>query len=436
MFDEFSFKIVEPGGGGGGGGVPNGGTTGQVLTKESNADGDANWETPSVGTVTGTFTEFAVTVADSSTSLISLPSLGTTSKVLHGNASDYPDWDYVNLATDITGNLSVNNLDSGNNANQFTFWRGDGQWVQAGGGSGLGSSNTQISFNFCHNSNFQVREQSSIDLTTTPQLIANRWWAIAPSDGEFRAEIIADDSARYLSIHRYAGSSTDNVRLFQVFDSIDSVLIPSNIALSFWFRGVQDHTVSPYTSYAFLGSTIYSGNGINESFSDLLAAAWTDESVLFSFGEERGTDDRLDYIRWQFAASLLGPVEMIAKQLAIEIQIGFPETPNYTTDKIKLRNVLLTDYQSPNIAFELLPDYKSIAIVKTECNRYAQTFDAYLTLIPQTFKIDMRAIPTISFSIGDSAAFTTTGTTKDTLIISVDNIGDVGIHTIHLNAEL
>ena len=32
-------------GGGGGGSLPNGGTTGQVLTKQSATDGDADWET-------------------------------------------------------------------------------------------------------------------------------------------------------------------------------------------------------------------------------------------------------------------------------------------------------------------------------------------------------------------------------------------------------
>ena len=34
---------------GGGGGLPVGGTTGQVLTKASAADGDANWQTPGSG---------------------------------------------------------------------------------------------------------------------------------------------------------------------------------------------------------------------------------------------------------------------------------------------------------------------------------------------------------------------------------------------------
>lgn len=42
-----------PAGGGGGGSLPSGGTTGQVLTKTSAADGAANWSNPSVTNVQG-----------------------------------------------------------------------------------------------------------------------------------------------------------------------------------------------------------------------------------------------------------------------------------------------------------------------------------------------------------------------------------------------
>ena len=45
MFNKFSERIVSPSSGSGGG-VPDGGTTGQHLSKASNADGDVIWETP------------------------------------------------------------------------------------------------------------------------------------------------------------------------------------------------------------------------------------------------------------------------------------------------------------------------------------------------------------------------------------------------------
>jgi hypothetical protein len=317
---------------------------------------------------------------------LSTLALGTALPVTSGGTGS-TSTTFVNLATNVTGNLPVTNLNSGTSASSSTFWRGDGAWAAP-----VSSATT----NLLNNSRFIIGQSGIVNQNPI---------------GSFPGGSSAYVVDRWIGYGTNAGGGT--TASYAVNSSNQMVMTSQTLTGTSPTMGITQRIEAS-------NCTNLSGESVTISF-DAVASTASTVSVLLAYANTTDTFATIGPSSGQSAVtgtgmtSILSPVTVSVTTSLARYSVTF----NMSSAGANVLNGLAVGIQVPitatgqtltiaNVQFEkgtsaTAYEYLQFGTELFNCMRYYEAVTVWCstsvaTLIPQSYRAPKRAVPTITLS--------------------------------------